>query len=49
MYEGQLICKDLIEENWLEYLAYVKKGVDMAWVNGKETYRYQDGGSAIIL
>lgn len=25
MYEGQLICKDLIEENWLEYLAYVKK------------------------
>jgi hypothetical protein len=26
MYEGQtIICKDVIEDNWLEYLAAVKK------------------------
>lgn len=29
MYEGQpLICKEIIEENWLEYLAFVKKQSD---------------------
>ncbi len=26
MYEGQpIICQNIIEENWLEYLAFVKK------------------------
>jgi hypothetical protein len=29
MYEGQpIICKEIIEENWLEYLGYVKKQAD---------------------
>lgn len=29
MYDGQpIICKELIEEHWLEYLSYVKKRSD---------------------
>ena len=36
MYEGQsLICKELIEENWLEFLSYVKK------ISNKELERQQ--------
>lgn len=28
MHDGIIICKDIIEENWLEYLAYAKKCAD---------------------
>lgn len=36
MYEGQpLICKEIIEDNWLEFLAYIKA------VSDKELERQQ--------